>query len=100
MATDISGVCYYVEETSLSYSAAQSNCESLGARLFEPRSLTTNNAVHSHAVTNHGHGNPKFWLGINDIAAEGKYVFSEPFSTHTRQTLSFPAGFILQLDQP
>ena len=58
------------------YAVANQYCKNEGARLFEPKSETANKAVYDKAVEVFG-GNPeiKTWIGINDIATEGKWVF-------------------------
>ena len=77
----ISGSCYYFENTTtLNYTNAKLNCQNkfgnLVGQLFEPRLANTNQLV-SSAAANFVPGFIKdFWLGINDLATQGQYVYA------------------------
>ena len=56
------------------YDFANQYCKNEDARLFEPRSEVTNKAVWDKSVEVFG-GARKTWIGINDIATEGEFVY-------------------------
>ena len=64
----------------MNYADAQLNCQNkfgnLGGKLFEPRLANTNQLV-STAAANFVTGSMNdFWLGINDLAIQGQYVYA------------------------
>lgn len=69
----------------MNYTAAQLNCQNkfgnLVGKLFEPRLANTNQLV-SAAAANFASGTSSdFWLGINDLANLGQYVYSSDGQT-------------------
>ena len=48
---------------------------SIGARLFEPRSIPVQNLVFTKSIEVWG-GENKAWIGINDKSVEGEFVFA------------------------
>ena len=77
----ISGSCYYIENTTtLNYADAQLNCQNkfgnLGGKLFEPRLANTNQLVSAAAANFESGTMDDFWLGINDLAIQGQYVYA------------------------
>ena len=77
----ISGSCYYFENTtSMKYAKAQLNCQDkfgdLYGVLFEPRLYSTNQLVYAEAVNFKSANEDDFWLGINDLATKGQYVYA------------------------
>ena len=77
----ISGSCYYFENTSsLNYDDAQLNCQDKFANffggLFEPRLASTNQLVYAEAINFISANEDDFWLGINDLANQGQYVYA------------------------
>ena len=77
----ISGSCYYFENTSsMNYSDAQLNCQNkfghLHGGLFEPRNFNTNQLVYNEALNFKSANEDDFWLGINDLATQGQYVYA------------------------
>ena len=64
----------------MNYEDAQLYCQNkfgnLVGGLFEPRLFNTNQLVYNEAV-NFASGNvDDFWLGINDLATQGQYVYA------------------------
>ena len=77
----ISGSCYYIEyATTMNYATAQLNCENkfgnLVGKLFEPRLNSTNQLVSAAAANFVSGTSDDFWLGINDLASQGQYVYA------------------------
>lgn len=77
----ISGSCYYIENTTtLNYADAQLNCQNkfgnLVGKLFEPRLANTNQLVSAAAANFESGTMDDFWLGINDLAIQGQYVYA------------------------
>ena len=77
----ISGSCYYFENTtSMKYAEAQLNCQDkfghLYGVLFEPRLYSTNQLVYAEAVHFKSANEDDFWLGMNDLATKGQYVYA------------------------
>ena len=77
----ISGSCYYFENTSsMNYYDAQLNCQNkfghLYGGLFEPRLYSTNQLVYAEALNFKTANEDDFWLGINDLANQGQYVYA------------------------
>ena len=75
----IEGVCYYFEKGKKWHSMAQENCNNhivngTRGRLFEPRSLATNDLVFSNFTS--VHGNQHIFIGIDAIAQHNKWVYS------------------------
>lgn len=66
----ISGSCYYLETRQMSHSSAKQNClhqfgSSATGQLFEPRSLSINEAVYRQAQITFSTAD--FWLGVTDL---------------------------------
>ena len=77
----ISGSCYYFENTSsMNYHDAKLNCQNkfghLYGGLFEPRLYSINQLVYNEAVNFASGTGDDFWLGINDLANQGQYVYA------------------------
>jgi hypothetical protein len=77
----VSGSCYYIEDTYiLNYADAQLNCQNkfgnLDGKLFEPRLANTNQLVSAAAANFVSGTSDDFWLGINDLAIQGQYVYA------------------------
>ena len=69
----------------MNYADAQLNCQNkfgnLGGKLFEPRLANTNQLV-SAAAANFASGtSDDFWLGMNDLATRGQYVYASDGET-------------------
>ena len=60
----VNGSCYYFETSVFSYTDAKANCHSKSGILFEPQSVTSNEAVfqQSRGVSNM---TDEKWIGIN-----------------------------------
>ncbi len=68
--TMIIGRCYFLElSTAIPYANAVSDCQARGAKLFEPKSRTINDAVANLM------GGNRFWIGLTDLASEGNFVY-------------------------
>ena len=61
-------------ERNTTYDDANQFCKNQGARLFEPKSEKTNKLVFEKSVEVFG-GEYRSWIGINDIAIDGEFVF-------------------------
>jgi hypothetical protein len=77
----ISDSCYYIENnTTMNYEDAQLNCQkkfgNLVGGLFEPRNASTNQLVYVEAAKFASGTSDDFWLGINDFANRGQYVYA------------------------
>ena len=75
----IKGVCYFFENSKMWHSTAQENCNNhivngTKGRLFEPRTLETNDLVFSNFSS--VHGNQNIFIGIDDINETNKWVYS------------------------
>lgn len=67
--------CYIFMKDYKNYDDAKQNCSNQRGRLFEPRSITINKLIYEKSVE--VFGDPEVsWIGINDLLAEGNYVFS------------------------
>ena len=64
----------------MKYAKAQLNCQDkfghLYGVLFEPRLYSTNQLVYAEAVNFKSANEDDFWLGINDLATQGVYVYA------------------------
>ena len=64
----------------MNYSDAQLNCQNkfghLYGGLFEPRLYSTNQLVYAEALNFKTANEDDFWLGINDLANQGQYVYA------------------------
>ena len=64
----------------MKYTKAQLNCQDkfghLYGVLFEPRLYSTNQLVYAEAVNFKSANEDDFWLGINDLAIQGQYVYA------------------------
>ena len=64
----------------MNYSDAQLNCQNkfghLYGGLFEPRLYSTNQLVYAEALNFKSATSDDFWLGINDLAIQGQYVYA------------------------
>ena len=75
----IEGVCYFFESSKMWHNTAQENCNNhivngVKGRLFEPRTLATNDLVFSNFTS--VHGNQNIFIGIDDINQTNKWVYS------------------------
>ena len=75
----IEGVCYFLQSVKWSHMKAKTECNSqtvngVKGRLFEPRSLSTNDLVFSKFVS--VHGNQNIHIGIDDLDQQNKWVYS------------------------
>ena len=81
----ISGTCYYIDTTKKNYDEAQLNCQNkfgnLVGKLFEPRLANTNQLVSAAAANFVSGTSDDFWLGINDLATQGQYVYASDGET-------------------
>jgi len=71
----VNGICYLFMAEHKNYDDANQYCKKQGARLFEPRSKTINKLVFDKSVEVF-RGVGETWIGINDIATEGEFVFT------------------------
>ena len=64
----------------MKYADAQLNCQdkfgNLEGGLFEPRLASTNQLVYAEASNFKSANEDDFWLGINDLATQGQYVYA------------------------
>ena len=64
----------------MNYYDAQLNCQNkfgnLVGKLFEPRLANTNQLVSAAAANFVSGTSDDFWLGINDLAIQGQYVYA------------------------
>ena len=64
----------------MNYATAQLNCENkfgnLVGKLFEPRLESINQLVSAAAENFVSGASDDFWLGINDLATQGQYVYA------------------------
>ena len=64
----------------MNYADAQLNCQNkfglLHGGLFEPRVYSINQLVYAEAVNFKSANEDDFWLGINDLATQGLYVYA------------------------
>ena len=64
----------------MNYEDAQLYCQNkfgnLVGGLFEPRLFNTNQLVYNEAVNFASGTGDDFWLGINDLATQGQYVYA------------------------
>ena len=64
----------------MNYSDAQLNCQNkfghFHGGLFEPRHFNTNQLVYNEALNFISAYEADFWLGINDLANQGQYVYA------------------------
>ena len=73
----ISGTCFYIENTTpMNYEDAQLNCQYKLGGLFEPRFADTNQLVYVKAANFISATSDDFWLGMNDLANQGQYVYA------------------------
>ena len=66
----MSGNCFYLETTELSYSKADENCQRKGGKLYEPQSSASNTAVFTHFRRVFGLSDVR-WIGINNLTNLG-----------------------------
>ena len=64
----------------MNYADAQLNCQNkfghLHGVLFEPRVYSINQLVYAEASNFKSASSDDFWLGINDLATQGQYVYA------------------------
>ena len=64
----------------MNYDDTQLYCQNkfgnLVGGLFEPRLFSTNQLVYNEAVNFASENGDDFWLGINDLATQGQYVYA------------------------
>ena len=68
----INGHAYHFDNEKKSHSEAKATCQSIGGKLFEPKSEKAYNEVIALAKAK---GISNFWLGIHDISNEGKFIY-------------------------
>merc|ERR1711976_241789 len=78
----ISGICFYLETTELSYSQSDENCQRKGGKLYEPQSSASNTAVFTHFRRVFGLSDVR-WIGIDNLTNLG-YRYNS-----NQQNLSF-----------
>jgi len=71
--TQVDGSCFQFNTALEDYETATQRCKSGGAKLFEPQTAAECLAVRQMAE-NAGLSN--FWVGVNDIAEEGSWVYA------------------------
>ena len=76
--TVVNGRCYKAVKANLSWATAEKECVTWGGggHLVSMANLTENQAARSVANTACGVG-ASAWIGLNDAAAEGKYVWTD-----------------------
>ena len=69
----------------MNYADAQLNCQNRfgnhGGKLFEPRRANTNQLVSAAAANFLSGIYDDFWLGMNDLATQGQYVYASDGET-------------------
>ena len=69
----------------MTYADAQLNCQdkfgNLVGGLIEPRLASTNKLVYAEASNFKSATSDDFWLGINDLATQGQYVYASDGET-------------------
>ena len=69
----------------MNYADAQLNCQNRfgnhGGKLFEPRLANTNQLVSAAAANFVSGTSDCFWLGMNDLATQGQYVYASDGKT-------------------
>ena len=69
----------------MNYADAQLNCQnkfgSLGGKLFEPGLVNTNQLVSTAAANFVSETSDCFWLGMNDLAIQGQFVYASDGTT-------------------
>ena len=63
---------YHFDIKKKSHSDAKATCQSIGGKLFEPKSEKVYNEVSTLAKIK---GINKFWMGIHDISNEGQFTY-------------------------
>ena len=74
--TLVRGRCYYLSSDLLTYDQSLAFCASQGGKLFEPKNAEDNLAI-SQLV------GEIFWIGLNDKASEGTWVYASDGSIPT-----------------
>ena len=72
MCEKFDGDDYHFDIEKKSHSEAKATCQSIGGKLFEPKSEKDYDCVSALAKTK---GISKFWLGIHDISNEGQFTY-------------------------
>jgi len=71
--TQVDGSCFQFNGAAEDYETATQRCKAEGAKLFEPQSNAEGLAVRQMAEAA---GLGDFWIGVNDIADEGNWVYA------------------------
>ena len=66
---------YHIESTTKTLAEAKAFCNSLGQKLFEPKSFRANNEVNELAKTEALGSTWAIWIGIHDIINEGNFIY-------------------------
>jgi len=66
----------WISDFEATFDDAQEQCQSYGGRLYEPKSLEHNKMVWNFLKSKGRTEYYRHWIGINDIAREGVYVYS------------------------
>ncbi|XP_076872590.1 C-type lectin domain family 11 member A [Brachyhypopomus gauderio] len=69
--------CFLVFRTYETYMGASQKCQERGGRLAMPRDRREQEALADYVKTSVQPGNWPVWLGINDLRAEGLYLFED-----------------------
>ena len=71
--TQVDGSCFQFNGAAEDYETATQRCKAEGAKLFEPQTAAEGLAVRQMAESA---GLGDFWIGVNDIADEGNWVYA------------------------
>merc|ERR1712004_921486 len=71
--TQVDGSCFQFNGAAEDYETATQRCKVEGAKLFEPQTAAEGLAVRQMAESA---GLGDFWIGVNDIADEGNWVYA------------------------
>ena len=74
--------CFLVYRTYESYAGASKLCQERGGRMAMPRDRKEQEALADYAKTFFHPGNWPVWLGVNDLRAEGLYLFEGRHARH------------------
>ena len=65
---------YRFSNIGLQWTAAKESCQSFDSNLFGPRTIEENDAITEKATEIYGSN--RIWMGINDFATEGRWVYN------------------------
>lgn len=72
--TKVAGKCIHIGDLDYTYDQAYEECESLGAKLLEPKTDFVYDQIVYHL------GQDFYWIGISDQETEGKFVYNSSVS--------------------